>query len=183
MTDDRGGARAPGRAGLGKRAAILPLMLAVSTAAAQTDGTAPVDLADPLVGTAPLDDPAVIGNAPPPGEPVYSGQTSPGARLPHGSVEAAPVNNNIELQYPNGVPVPYYYTNPTMIGFTGGGGPTYGGNAEPIVMPVVGDWSPPPPTASHIMTRRAKEPHRAIIRSFSTASRPAPSSPRRAGPA
>jgi predicted alpha-1,2-mannosidase len=31
-----------------------------------------------------------------------------------------------------------------MIGFTGGGGPTYGGNAEPIVMPVVGDWSPPP---------------------------------------
>ncbi|SNT07142.1 GH92 family glycosyl hydrolase [Sphingopyxis indica] len=144
MTDDRGGARAPGRAGLGKRAAILPLMLAASAATAQTGGITPVDLADPLVGTAPLDDPAVIGNAPPPGEPVYSGQTSPGARLPHGSVEAAPVNNNIELQYPNGVPVPYYYTNPTMIGFTGGGGPTYGGNAEPIVMPVVGDWSPPP---------------------------------------
>src|SRR3546814_12614370 len=39
---------------------------------------------------------------------------------------------------------PYYYTNPTMIGFTGGGGSTYGGGAEPIIMPVVGDWSPPP---------------------------------------
>src|SRR3546814_21126605 len=49
-------------------------ILAFTAAAAQS----PVDLANPLVGTAPLDDPAVIGNAPPPGEPVYSGQTSPG---------------------------------------------------------------------------------------------------------
>ena len=80
---------------------------------------APADLANPLVGTAPLDDQRLIGNAPPPGEPVYSGQTSPGARLPHSSVEAAPINNNIALTYPNGVPVPYYYTNPTMIGFSG----------------------------------------------------------------
>src|SRR3546814_14838875 len=87
-------------------------ILASTAAAAQS----PVDLANPLVGTAPLDDPAVIGNAPPPGEPVYSGQTSPGARLPHGSVAASPVNNNIEILYPNGVPDPYYYTNPTMIG-------------------------------------------------------------------
>src|SRR3546814_12024749 len=46
-------------------------ILAFTAAAAQS----PVDLANPLVGTAPLDDPAVIGNAPPPGEPVYSGQT------------------------------------------------------------------------------------------------------------
>ena len=130
---------------LASSAAVLPLMLALSPVAAQPKaGQSPVELADPLVGTAPLDDPAVIGNAPPPGEPVYSGQTSPAALLPHGSVAAAPVNNNIELQYPNGVPVPYYYTNPTMIGFTGGGGPTYGGNAEPFIMPVVGDWSPPP---------------------------------------
>ncbi|MEO1968354.1 MAG: GH92 family glycosyl hydrolase [Sphingomonadaceae bacterium] len=114
--------------------------------AARGDGSeqSPVDLANPLVGTAPLDDPAVIGNAPPPGEPIYTGQTSPGATLPHSSVSAAPVNNNIELSYPNGVAVPYYYTNPTMIGFTGGGGATYGGNAEPIIMPVVGDWSPAP---------------------------------------
>ncbi|MBW4331953.1 GH92 family glycosyl hydrolase [Stakelama sp. CBK3Z-3] len=104
----------------------------------------PVTLADPLTGTAPLDRQALIGNAPPPGEPVYSGQTSPGARLPHASVAASPVNNNIELSYPNGVPVPYYYTNPTMIGFTGGGGSTYGGHAEPMIAPVVGDWSPAP---------------------------------------
>ncbi len=113
-------------------------------AVAQTGAGAPVDLANPLVGTAPLDRQALIGNAPPPGEPVYSGQTSPGARLPHSSVEAAPVNNNIALTFPNGVPVPYYYTNPTMLGFSGGGGSTYGGDAEPIVSPVVGDWSMPP---------------------------------------
>jgi predicted alpha-1,2-mannosidase len=113
-------------------------------ALAQSGTETPVDLANPLVGTAPLDRQELIGNAPPPGEPVYSGQTSPGARLPHSSVEAAPINNNIELTFPNGVPVPYYYTNPTMLGFSGGGGATYGGRAQPVISPVVGDWSMPP---------------------------------------
>ena len=72
---------------------------------AQSGGQARVDLANPLMGTAPLDHQKLIGNAPPPGEPVYSGQTTPGARLPHSSVEAAPINNNIALSYPNGVEV------------------------------------------------------------------------------
>lgn len=103
-----------------------------------------VDDADPRVGTAPLDRQALIGNAPPPGEPLYSGITSPGARLPHSATEAAPVNVNLELSYPSGVAAPYYYSNPTMIGFTGGGGSSYGGRAEPMIMPVVGDWTVPP---------------------------------------
>lgn len=107
-------------------------------------GQAPVDIANPLVGTAPLDNPEFIGNAPPAGEPLYSGLTSPGARLPHSAVEAAPVNSNVELSYPWGVATPYYYTNPTMIGFTGGGGPTYGARATPMLMPIVGDWTVPP---------------------------------------
>ncbi len=114
------------------------------TALAQSRTQVPVDLANPLVGTAPLDRQELIGNAPPPGEPVYSGQTSPGARVPYSSVEAAPFNNNSALTFPNGVAVPYYYTNPTMLGFTGGGGATYGGRAEPIFSLVVGDWSMPP---------------------------------------
>ena len=125
-------------------AAALLLLAVAGPLLAQAPGTAPVDLANPLMGTAPLDRQDLIGNAPPPGEPVYSGQTSPGARLPHSSVEAAPINNNIALSFPNGVPVPFYYPNPTMLGFTGGGGATYGGEAEPIVSPVVGDWSMPP---------------------------------------
>ncbi|MGN6277140.1 MAG: GH92 family glycosyl hydrolase [Sphingomonas sp.] len=104
----------------------------------------PVDLADPRMGTAPLDNQKLIGNAPPPGEPVYTGQTTPAARLPHSSVEVAPINNNIALSYPNGVAVPYYYTNPTMIGFSAGGGSSYGGRTEPTISPVVGDWSPAP---------------------------------------
>lgn len=111
---------------------------------AQDGKRAPVDLVDARVGTAPLDRQELIGNAPPPGEPVYSGITSPGARLPHSGVEAAPVNVNLDLNYPTGVPTPYHYPNPSMIGFTGGGGPTYGGRAEPMVMPVVGDWTVPP---------------------------------------
>ena len=136
--------------GRSARPLLLPLSLSIALSAAAVVSAqtapdkAPVDEVNPLVGTAPLDRPDLIGNAPPPGEPVYSGQTSPGARLPHSSVEAAPINNNIALSYPNGVEVPYYYTNPTMIGFSGGGGASYGGRAEPIIMPVVGDWSVPP---------------------------------------
>lgn len=122
-------------------------LASVGSVRAQHDKTSAafaVDEANPLVGTAPLDNQALIGNAPPPGEPLYSGMTSPGASLPHSSVEAAPVNNNLDLSYPTGVGTPYYYPNPTMIGFTGGGGSSYGGRAEPMVMPVVGDWTVPP---------------------------------------
>ena len=53
-------------------------------------GSAPVDLANPLVGTAPLDKATLIGNAPPPGEPLYTGMTTPGASLPQSATEAAP---------------------------------------------------------------------------------------------
>jgi predicted alpha-1,2-mannosidase len=120
------------------------MVAANGLAIAQSSGKRAVDEANPLVGTAPLDRKDLIGNAPPPGEPLYSGITSPGARLPHSAVEAAPVNVNIEQTYPTGVATPYYYPNPTMIGFTGGGGATYGGGAQPIVMPVVGDWTVPP---------------------------------------
>jgi predicted alpha-1,2-mannosidase len=130
-------------------ALALALLAAAGTLQAQSGGPAPetrqaVDEANPLVGTAPLDRQALIGNAPPPGEPLYSGMTSPGARLPHSATEAAPVNANLDLSYPAGVPEPYHYSNPTMFAFTGGGGATYGGRAEPMIMPVVGDWSVPP---------------------------------------
>ena len=139
----------------GRRATRLAILAAAASTLAggaviaQTAGRspeerAPVAAATPLVGTAPLDKPEFIGNAPPAGEPLYSGITSPGARLPHSAVEAAPVNLNVELSYPSGVATPYYYPNPTMIGFTGGGGPTYGARATPMLMPVVGDWTVPP---------------------------------------
>ncbi|HEV2486479.1 MAG TPA: GH92 family glycosyl hydrolase [Terracidiphilus sp.] len=98
----------------------------------------PVDYANGLVGTAPLDDPKLIGNAPPAGEQLYSGLTSPGAVLPHGSTELSPINKNLDLSYGAGVPDPYFYLNRTMVGFSSGEG---GG---PTVMPVVGDWTVPP---------------------------------------
>ena len=104
----------------------------------------PIDEANPLVGTASLDKQSLIGNAPPPGEPLYTGMTSPGAHLPQSTTEAAPVNINVDLSYPTGVATSYAYNRPTMIGFTGGGGSTYGGRAEPMIMPVVGDWTMPP---------------------------------------
>ena len=54
--------------------------LSVATALA---AKAPVDYANPLVGTASLDDPKLRGNAPPPGEEAYTGFTYPGPALPH----------------------------------------------------------------------------------------------------
>ena len=129
-------------------AALAIVMLAgIGMAHAQgqkSPASAAIDEANPLVGTAPLDQQVLIGNAPPPGEPLYSGMTSPGASLPQSSTEAAPVNINVDLSYPTGVATSYGYGRPTMQGFSGGGGSTYGGRGTPMVMPVVGDWTVPP---------------------------------------
>ena len=113
-----------------------------------------VAYANPLVGTAPLDQPVLIGNAPPPGEQLYSGFTPPGPLLPHGPFEMTPVNANVALQYPAGISWPYYYPNPTMFGFSAGG------PGGPILMPVVGDWTTPPdwPASSYDKTRERASP-------------------------
>jgi predicted alpha-1,2-mannosidase len=135
-----------------RRALVLALsVLAVGSALAgkaktpksTTSSTASVDIANPLVGTAPLDDQKLLGNAPPPGEPTYTGMTTPGASLPQSATEAAPVNINADLGFATGVPVAYDYRRPTMLGFSGGGS-TYGARGAPIVMAVVGDWTVPP---------------------------------------
>ncbi len=103
-------------------------------------GKRPIDYANPLVGTASLDDPKLIGNAPPPGEELYTGFTSPGAVLPHGSTNLSPINKNLDLAYPAGVNYPYVYPHRTLVGFSTGEG--RGGGFT--IMPVVGDWTVPP---------------------------------------
>ena len=124
-------------------AIAIPLLGAAMIATAQSRSTADdskggVHYSNPLVGTAPLDQPKLIGNAPPPGEQIYSGFTSPSPMLPHSAFEITPVNANLALQYPAGIAWPYYYPNPTMVGFSAGG------PGGPILMPVVGDWTVPP---------------------------------------
>lgn len=111
-----------------------PLLLAQSSPASKNS----IDYANGLVGTAPLDDQKLIGNAPPPGERLYSGLISPGAVLPHGSTMLSPVNKNLDVSFSAGVGAPYFYPNHTMIGFSSGD------NGGPMVMPVVGDWTVPP---------------------------------------
>lgn len=118
-----------------------------SAPCARPDATSSVDLANPLVGTAPLDQQILIGNSPPPGEPLYTGMTTPGASLPESATEAAPVNINADLGFATGVPVAYDYRRPTMVGFSAGGS-TYGARGAPMVMPVVGDWTVPPDYAT-----------------------------------
>ena len=98
----------------------------------------PVDYVNGLVGTAPLDQQQLIGNAPPPGEQLYSGFTSPSAKLPHSATEIGPINANLDVNYPAGVRAPYFYLNRTMYGFSTGAGDS------PTLMPVVGDWTVPP---------------------------------------
>ena len=99
-------------------------------------GKRPTDYVNVLFGTASLDDPMLIGNAPPPGEELYSGMTSPGAALPHG-IDISPVNKDISLSYPHGNLYSYVYSRRTMVGFSSM-------VTDMLLMPVVGDWTTPP---------------------------------------
>jgi predicted alpha-1,2-mannosidase len=127
-----------------------PLILSVATAQQHSPTKGPLQYANGLVGTAPLDRREVIGNAPPPGERLYSGLVSPGAVLPHGSTQLNPINNNLDVAYPGGVQDPYFYPNRTIMGFTTGveGGPT--------IMPVVGDWTVPPERRASVYDKKTE---------------------------
>ena len=126
---------------------LVPGFLQSSWLSAQSSSASskrPVEYANGLVGTAPLDDQKLIGNAPPPGEQLYSGFTSPAATLPHSSTELGPINANVDLNYPAGVRAPYFYPNRSIFGFTSGAGDS------PTVMPVVGDWTVPPERSASV---------------------------------
>src|ERR1035437_1619190 len=123
----------------------------LSAQSASVSRKRPIEYANGLVGTAPLDDQKLIGNAPPPGEQLYSGFTSPAAMLPHSSTELGPINANIDLNYPAGVRAPYFYPNRTIFGFSSGAGDS------PTVMPVVGDWTVPPERSRSEERRVGKE--------------------------
>ena len=96
----------------------------------------PLDYVNVLFGTASLDDPALLGNAPPVGEELYTGMVCPGAALPHG-IDVSPVNKDIALSYPHGNLYSYTYPRRTMIGFSCM-------VEDMLLMPLVGDWTTPP---------------------------------------
>ena len=106
----------------------------------------PVDSVNTLVGTAPLDRQELIGNAPPPGEELYTGMTSPAAVLPHGIVGLGPINKNLDVSYPAGVGMSYNYLHRTMLGFTSG-------MPGMVVMPVEGPWTVPPERSASVYDR------------------------------
>jgi predicted alpha-1,2-mannosidase len=110
----------------------------VPSIGAQATAKRPIDTVNTLVGTAPLDQQKLIGNAPPPGEQLYSGFTSPAATLPHSSTELGPINANLDVDYPAGVRATYFYPNRTMYGFS------TGTEDSPTLMPIVGDFTVPP---------------------------------------
>jgi predicted alpha-1,2-mannosidase len=128
-------------------------LVSLSLPAQQTRAThkQPVDYANGLVGTAPLDQQKLIGNAPPPGEQLYSGFTSPAAMLPHSSTRVGPINANLDLMYPAGVRASYFYPNRSIFGFTSGA------RGGPIVMPVVGDWTVPPERSSSVYDKKLEK--------------------------
>ena len=96
----------------------------------------PVDYVNVLFGTSSLDDPELIGNAPPPGEELYSGMVAPGAALPHG-IHIGPINKDISLAYPHGNLYSYVYSRRTVVGFSSM-------VTDSLIMPLVGDWTTPP---------------------------------------
>ncbi|HUE36774.1 MAG TPA: GH92 family glycosyl hydrolase, partial [Candidatus Acidoferrum sp.] len=121
--------------------AILLLSAFTLFLAQQNSATAdesPIELANPLVGTAALDNPEWIGNAPPPGEEIYTGFVWPGPGLPHREIFLNPINKDLEsADGGHGIICPYIYQRPTMMGFS---------SMVPgmTIMPVVGDWTTPP---------------------------------------
>lgn len=116
---------------------LFPLLLAIF-ATIQLSAKSPVDYANPLVGTASLDDPKLLGNAPPPGEEAYTGFTFPGPALPHRNIILGPINKDLtEAAGNHGIIFPYTHSRPTMIGFSA---PASG----LTIMPVVGHWTVPP---------------------------------------
>lgn len=137
------------------RAAFLlsSCLVSLSLTAQQTAAThkQPVDYANGLVGTAPLDQQKLIGNAPPPGEQLYSGFTSPAAMLPHSSTQVGPINANLDLMYPAGVRADYFYPNRSIFGFTSGA------DDGPTVMPMVGDWTVPPERSSSVYDKKLEK--------------------------
>ncbi len=96
----------------------------------------PINYVNVLFGTASLDDRALIGNAPPYGEELYTGMVCPGAALPHG-IDLSPVNKDISLAYPHGNLYSYIYPRRTMVGFSSM-------VDDMLLMPLVGDWTTPP---------------------------------------
>ncbi len=98
----------------------------------------PVEYANPLVGTASLDDPKLLGNAPPPGEEAYTGFTYPGPALPHRDIILGPINKDLtEAADNHGIIFPYIHSRATMLGFSS---PMRG----LTIMPIVGAWTVPP---------------------------------------
>jgi predicted alpha-1,2-mannosidase len=107
-------------------------------------GKKPIDYVNGLVGTAPLDNQKLIGNAPPHGELLYSGFTSPGATLPQSEVRLSPINENLDLMYPAGVRSQYYYPNRMIYGFSTEVG------SGPILTAMVGNWTVPPERSASV---------------------------------
>jgi predicted alpha-1,2-mannosidase len=113
-------------------------LLSCALSAIPVFGKTPVEYANPLVGTASLDKPELLGNAPPPGEEAYTGFTSPGPALPHHSSLLGPINKDLtEAASNHGIIFPYIHSRPTMLGFSA---PLSG----LTIMAVTGNWTVPP---------------------------------------
>jgi predicted alpha-1,2-mannosidase len=120
------------------RCSALFLLLVLPGKNPATAAESPVDYANPLVGTAPLAETELIGNAPPPGEELYTGFTMPGPALPHHEAMLGPINKDLtEAAGNHGIIWPYNHTRQTMLGFS---------SPQPglTIMPLVGDWTVPP---------------------------------------
>jgi predicted alpha-1,2-mannosidase len=117
---------------------LVAVALFFGFASASLSAKTPVEYANPLVGTASLDDPKLLGNAPPPGEETYTGFTYPGPALPHREIILGPINKDLSEAADNhGIIFPYTHSRRTMLGFSA---PMPGST----IMPVVGDWTVPP---------------------------------------
>ena len=98
-----------------------------------------------------LDDPQLIGNAPPPGEEIYTGFTSPGpACRTATSISALSTKTWTPAAGNHGIIYPYTWPRRTMVGFS---------SMVPgmMLMPLTGNWTVPPDRSYASVYSKASE--------------------------
>ncbi len=96
--------------------AVLTLLALAPGTSAQQGARRPVDYVNTLIGTAPFEDKAYVGNNPPKGEELYTGTVVPGAMAADGVVKLSPDMGFDGIFHVRGSS--YRHTDSSIMGFS-----------------------------------------------------------------
>ncbi len=100
----------------GMNSRIVVLLGAMATLASAQQAKRPVEYVNALIGTAPFEDKQYLGNNPPKGEELYTGDVVPGAMALDGTVKLGPDTGFEGVFHMRGTA--YRYTDTSIMGFS-----------------------------------------------------------------